>query len=95
MTTSASFSQAQGHLAELWDRVVDDRETIVLKRPGKQDVALIAADELRGLIETAPLLRSPHNAERLLAALARAQAETEPPASIDSPRRELRLDATR
>jgi antitoxin YefM len=35
-------------------------------------VALVAADELAGLPETAHLLRSPRNAARLLAALRRA-----------------------
>jgi antitoxin YefM len=35
-------------------------------------VALVAADELAGLLETAHLLRSPRNAARLLAALRRA-----------------------
>lgn len=38
----------------------------------KGKVALIAADELTSLLETAYLLRSPKNAERLLAALGRA-----------------------
>ncbi len=38
------------------------------------DVAMIAADELEGLVETAHLLRSPKNAERFLTALARARS---------------------
>ena len=42
------------------------------------DVALIAPGELACLVETAHLLRSPRNAERLLTALARARAATLP-----------------
>jgi antitoxin YefM len=38
-------------------------------------VALVAADELSSLLETAHLLRSPANAERLLRALSRARQQ--------------------
>ena len=37
------------------------------------DVAIIPADELAGLIETAYLLRSPKNAQRLLESLAESK----------------------
>ena len=46
---------------------------MIIHRRGKEDVALLPADELTGIIETAHLLRSPRNAERLLTALARAR----------------------
>ncbi|NDI22614.1 MAG: prevent-host-death protein [Betaproteobacteria bacterium] len=39
-------------------------------------VAMIAADELASLMETAHLLRSPANAARLLAALGRSRQDT-------------------
>ena len=42
--------------------------------------------------ETTYLLRSPANAERLLTALARAQAGTTEPQSLDELRREVGLD---
>jgi len=41
-------------------------------RKGERKVALVPADELAGLIETAHLLRSPKNAQRLLTVLRRA-----------------------
>jgi len=40
---------------------------------GAKDVALVPADELAGLEETAYLLRSPKNARRLLTALRRGE----------------------
>lgn len=43
-------------------------------------------------LETADVLRSPANAERLLPALARAQAGTTEPQSLDELRREVGLD---
>ncbi|MCP9818173.1 hypothetical protein KBZ18_01540 [Synechococcus sp. Cruz-9H2] len=44
-----------------------------MRRRKGGDLALVAADELEGLLETAHLLRSPRNAERLLSALERAR----------------------
>jgi antitoxin YefM len=76
------------------DRAVDDREVIVVRRRSGGDVAMIAADELGSLIETAHLLRSPRNAERLLAALSRARADAPlAPVSLDDLQRGLNLDA--
>ena len=77
------------HLAELIRRVTQDRETVVITRRGKPAVALIDAEDLAGLEETAYLLRSPRNAERLLRSLERALARTEEPRSIAELRAEL------
>jgi antitoxin YefM len=54
-------------------------------------VALVAADELESLLETAHLLRSPRNAQRLLQALHCSQA-AEDLASVDLDRLEADLD---
>jgi antitoxin YefM len=59
----------------------------------KQDyTAQPTVAELNSLTETAYLLQSPRNAERLLTALARAQRETVPSQSIEELRREVGLD---
>lgn len=75
MTVETTYSQARGQLKSLMDRAIDDREVIVVRRRSGGNVAIIAADELQSLIETAHLLRSSKNAERLLIALARASTE--------------------
>jgi len=62
----------------LMDRVVEDREVVMVRRRQGGDVALMAADELEGLLETAHLLRSPRNAARLLSALERARGDSLP-----------------
>ena len=67
-----SYSEARERLASLMDKATEDRETVIIKRRGHPDVALIAADELAGLEETAHLLRSPANAVRLFEGLAQA-----------------------
>jgi antitoxin YefM len=74
MATETTYSELRANLASYLDRVVDDREVVVVKRRGMRDVAIIAADELAGLEETAYLLRSPANARRLSQALAESKA---------------------
>ena len=72
MTVEYSYSQARQRLASLLDSVTDDREVVIIRRRNGESAALISADELASLTETAHLLRSPANASRLLEALARA-----------------------
>jgi antitoxin YefM len=68
-----TISEAQAHLDEFCDAVVCNRKVVIIKRPIGADVALVAADELSGLIETLYLLRSPRNARRLFTALKRVR----------------------
>jgi antitoxin YefM len=87
-----SYSHAREHLAEIWNEVEDKREVAVIHRRGHEDMALLPADELESLRETAYLLRSPANAARLLAALVRARHGAGAPQDLDALRRELGLD---
>ncbi len=93
MSNQTTFTDASTNLAELCDRVVADRDVVIITRHEGESVALIAADELDSLLETAYLLRSPKNAARLLTALERAKARTLEPQSIDSLREELGIDS--
>ena len=70
--TTASYTHLRANLAAIWDEVESTQEPVVIQRRGHQDMALIPAEELAGLLETAHLLRSPRNAERLLTALERS-----------------------
>jgi len=72
MTIQVTYSKARERLASLLDDVTEDREVVVILRRKGEPAALIAADELASLTETAHLLRSPANASRLLEALGRA-----------------------
>jgi antitoxin YefM len=89
---NTTYSQARENLASLLDQVTGDREIAVIKRRGREDVALVSADELSGLLETAHLLRSPANAKRLLTALRRAQTKKLRATALDGLRTELGLD---
>ena len=91
MTIQTTYSKARANLAALLDRVTADREIAIINRRGAEDVALVAASELSSLLETAHLLRSPKNAQRLLTALNRAKSKRLKPQSIDELRREMGL----
>jgi antitoxin YefM len=94
MSIEISYTQARDNLASLMDRVIDDHEIVRIHRRNhdeSRDVVIIAADELEGLLETAHLLRSPKNAERLFAALTNALTQTGKPTSIEDLERELGL----
>jgi len=92
MAIQTTYTRARAELARLCDAAVKDNEVVIITRRGAEDVALVSAAELRSLRETAHLLRSPRNAERLLRALARARARRERPQSLRSLRREVGLD---
>jgi antitoxin YefM len=82
MTIQTTYTQAHDGLAKLLDQVTHNRKIVIIQRRGEEEVAMITASELKSLMETAYLLRSPANAERLLSALARAlQNEGDPRAS--------------
>lgn len=72
MTVEITYTQARDTLARLLDKVTENREIVIIRRRGGEDAALISADELASLVESAYLLRSPANAQRLLEALGRA-----------------------
>ncbi len=92
MTIQTTYTQARDGLAKLLDQVTHNREVVVIQRRGEEEVAMIAASELESLMETAYLLRSPKNAERLLSALGRALKEEGELKTLDALRREINLE---
>jgi antitoxin YefM len=89
MTIQTTYTQARARLAELLDQVTHNQEIVIIQRRGKEDVAVVSADELTSLLETAHLLRSPKNAERLLEALGRSLKEEGQMLSLDELRKEV------
>lgn len=63
-----TYTNARANFAGLCDEVTENREIVVIHRRKGSNVALIAADELQSLVESAYLMRSPKNAERILSA---------------------------
>jgi antitoxin YefM len=89
MAIQTTYTHARARLATLIDEVTKNREVVIIQRRGHEDVALISADELASLLETAHLLRSPKNAERLFAALERVRKESVISQTIDELRKEV------
>lgn len=92
MTMEFTYTSAREQFASLLNRVSKDREVVIIQRRGAEDVAMISADELASLTETAYLLRSPQNAERILSALGRALKNQGKSKSMDELRREVGLE---
>lgn len=92
MPTETTYTRARANLAALCDAVAESRDIVIIRRRSAEPVALVAAEELSSLLETAHLLRSPKNAERLLKALLRARKGGPRPRSVQSLRRELALE---
>ena len=90
-TQVTTCDEARMTLAALCDEVASTRQPVLIRRPGGEDVALISAEELASLTETAHLMHSPANARRLLRALLRAQEHALPPSTVGELRRELGL----
>lgn len=90
-----TYSSLRENLASVLDKVIDDQEIVIVKRKGSEPVALVPALELSSLMETAHLLRSPSNAQRLLTALRRAKTGKTKPQPIEYLRRELKIEPGR
>jgi len=68
-----SYSESRAKYAETLDRVVDDREEVVITRAGHDPVVMVSLADYESLKETAYLVRSPANAPRLLRAIDRLE----------------------
>lgn len=95
MAIETTYTRLRANLASLLDQVARDQEVIIVRRRKAKDVVLIPAEELAGLMETAHLLRSPRNTQRLLSALRRALRAKGKPEPVDKLRQEMGLGPSR
>jgi len=93
MPVDTTYTSLRENLAAILDRVTDDQEVVIVRRRGAKDVALIPADELNSLLETAHLLRSPRNAQRLKASIQEARRGKGLRMSLKQLREAVGLDA--
>ena len=92
MPVETTYTVLREKLASYLDKVIDDREVVIVRRRGARDVAILPADELSSLMETAYLLRSPKNAERLFEAIRWAEQGNGEPETVESLCRSVGLD---
>jgi antitoxin YefM len=66
---SISYTTARTNLAKAMDRVCETRAPLIITRGGQGSVVMLSLEDFNSLEETAYLLRSPKNAQRLLEAI--------------------------
>ena len=93
MAVETTYTSLRERLASVLDQVGNDHEVVIVRRRGGKDVALIPADELAGLLETAHLLRSPRNAERLIASIQEGRQGKGRRMTLEQLRQAVGLDA--
>lgn len=69
-----TYSAARAHLASTMDRVCNDHAPLIITRKGERSVVMLSLEDYNALEETAYLLRSPANAQRLLGAIEQLNA---------------------
>lgn len=92
MPLTATYTEARANLAKLWDRLEQDRDSLVIERRGHESMVMMPAGEVSSLMETAHLLRSPANARRLLQALHDSYEGRGEVWTIEALRKELGLE---
>ncbi len=71
---AVSYTHARQNLAGTMAKVCRDREPVIITRRRDEAVVMLSLADYEALEETAHLLRSPANAERLLAAIRELEA---------------------
>ncbi len=69
-----TYTAARANLATTMNRVCEDHEPLIITRNSEQSVVMMSLEDYKALEETAYLLRSPKNAQRLLASIAQFAA---------------------
>ncbi|MGP9499716.1 type II toxin-antitoxin system Phd/YefM family antitoxin [Halomonas sp. 86] len=65
-----SYTAARSHLAKTMEQVCEDHSPVIITRSKAPSVVMLSLEDYEALQETAYLLRSPHNARRLIDAMA-------------------------
>lgn len=71
---TVTYTAARANLASTMNRVCEDHEPLIITRNSEQSVVMMSLEDYKALEETAYLLRSPVNAQRILASVAQLEA---------------------
>ena len=69
-----TYSEARAKLAATITRVCDDHDPIIITKKSDKAVVMISLEDYEAMEETAYLLRSPKNAQRLLESIRELEA---------------------
>ena len=71
-----SYTAARENLASTMDRVCADHSPVIITRNRDQSVVMLSLEDFESLEETAYLMRSPANTQRLLEAIHALESPT-------------------
>jgi len=69
-----SYTAARQNLAKTMEKVCDDHEPVIITRKGERSVVMLSLEDYQSLEETAYLLRSPKNVNRLMESIEQLEA---------------------
>jgi antitoxin YefM len=69
-----TYSQARSNLAKTMDKVCDDHSPVIITRKNQRSVVMMSLEDYVALEETAFLLRSPQNTQRLIESIAELES---------------------
>lgn len=69
-----TYTTVRQNLAKTIDRVIDDHEPIIVTKKNDRAVVMIALEDYEAMEETAYLLRSPANADRLIRSISQLES---------------------
>jgi len=69
-----TYTTVRQNLAKTIDRVIDDHEPIIVTKKNDRAVVMIALEDYEAMEETAYLLRSPANADRLMRSISQLES---------------------
>ncbi|MGB3654285.1 MAG: type II toxin-antitoxin system prevent-host-death family antitoxin [Rivularia sp. (in: cyanobacteria)] len=87
-----SPTDARNNFFKLLDLVVKNNQVYIINRRDGENVALITESDLRSLVETVYLLKTPANASRLLDAMEESKSGKIEPQTIEELQQELGIE---
>ena len=87
-----SPTDARNNLFKLLDLVTQNNQVYIINRRDDENVALIAESDLKSLVETVYLLRTPANASRLQDAIEESKTGKIKPQTIEELQQELKIE---
>lgn len=67
---AVTYTYVRNNLAKTLEKVCDDHDPVIVTRQNQNSVVIMSLEDYEALAETAYLLRSPKNAQRLIRAIA-------------------------
>lgn len=71
---AVTYTYVRNNLAKTLEKVCDDHDPVIVTRQNQNSVVIMSLEDYEALEETAYLLRSPKNAQRLIRSIAALEA---------------------